>query len=302
MGCGSTHFKIEGKIIKQEKICLEITSNHKNKELSQAQILIQLIVNIRNKIIYEFDNLIYISGACLFKNPTMSHCTKCILFKIASECQGDINKAEFEFKEDPPFFKINPKKFSKETNKIIDSLFEFIIRLRDYKILIKQIDKETPKLMYIVFENKNQISKENIDKINRGIILFKDISKLRNTILMEYRNQMYELVMNKETYSKEINKIGETAFKKKIKDIYEITMLFKDIINENEKNGKNTSDFRFEDLDMYNNIKEAKKIMEKRLEEEKVEDIDSSLLTFSMKRTISVDDIRERDDQKIYTS
>ena len=89
MGCGSPNIRIDGEIVKQENIELDLNKNFKNKELTQAQELIHLITNIRNKIIYEYDNLIYISGACLFKNPNMAHCAKCILFKICSDCEGD---------------------------------------------------------------------------------------------------------------------------------------------------------------------------------------------------------------------
>ena len=58
-------------------------------------------------------------------------------------------------------------------------------------------------------------------------------------------------------------------------------MLFKDILN--DKNWE--EDLIKEEWTMYRNIKEAKKIMEKKLEKEKVEEIDTSLLAFSLKRT-----------------
>ena len=285
MGCGSPNFKVDGEIIKQENIELDLNEHFKNKELTQAQALIRLITNIRNKIIYEYDNLIYISGACLFKNPSMAHCAKCILFKISSDCEGDINNAKLTFREDPPFIKIDSNKLSQETKIILSKLFDFVIRLRDYKILIKQIDKEIPKLMYILYENNNKVSKENLEKINKGIILNKDLSRLRTNILVQYKNQIYELVTNNTIFIKQINKIGEMAYKQNIKDIYEITMLFKDILN--DKNSE--EDLIKEDWAMYRNIKEAKRIMEKKLEKEKVEEIDTSLLTFSLKRTTSYD-------------
>ena len=74
-------------------------------------------------------------------------------------------------------------------------------------------------------------------------------------------------------FCNEINKIGNLAIKKNMKDIYEITMLFKDIINKNDIKYNNK-----EDLIMYNNKNEAKKIMKKKLEKEKVGEIDQSLL------------------------
>lgn len=289
MGCGSTQLRLDGQIIKQEIIELDINNHYKNKELLQAQHLIHLITNLRNKIIYEYDNLIYTTGACLFKNPTITHCTRCILFKISSECKGDLGNAQFTFREDPPFLKVDFDKFSEETNKLLNQLFDFIIKLRDYKIIMKQIDKETPKLMYIVFENNNKISKENLNKINKSISLFKDLYKLRNNLLVEYKNQIYELLMHNENYLKIINEIGKTAYESKITDIYEITMLFKKIsFNENE-----SLFFIKEDWIMNSSINEAKRTMEKKLENEKVEDIDTSLLTFSVNRAINCDTFQE---------
>ena len=284
MGCGSTHLKMDGKIIRQENIELEISDICKNnKDLYQAQSLIHLITNIRNKIIYEYDNLIYISGACLFKNPSISHCTKCILSKVCSESDGDLNNVGFSYREDPPFFKLKLEKFSQETQDLIKKLFEFTIRLRDYKIILKQIDKETPKLIYIVFENNNNESKENINKINKAILLFKDLSKLRTNILIEYKNQIYDLIMGNRIFCNQVNKIGEEAYKNKITDIYDIAMLFKKHINDEDF----ISNVKKEEWAMYNSINEAKKIMEKKLQKEKVEEIASPLLTFSFKKIIN---------------
>ena len=284
MGCGSMHLKMDGKIIRQENIELEISDICKNnKDLYQAQSLIHLITNIRNKIIYEYDNLIYISGACLFKNPSISHCTKCILSKVCSESDGDLNNVGFSYREDPPFFKLKLEKFSQETQDLIKKLFEFTIRLRDYKIILKQIDKETPKLIYIVFENNNNVSKENINKINKAILLFKDLSKLRTNILIEYKNQIYDLIMGNRIFCNQVNKIGEEAYKNKITDIYDIAMLFKKHINDEDF----ISNVKKEEWAMYNSINEAKKIMEKKLQKEKVEEIASPLLTFSFKKIIN---------------
>ena len=287
MGCGNTHIRVGGELIKQENIELNINEQYKNKELTQAQTLIHLITTIRNKIIYEYDNLIYITGACLFKNPTMAHCTKCVLFKICSECQGDLNNANIKFKEDPPYMTINSNNFSTSTNNLIAKLFEFVINLRDYKLILKQLDKETPKLMYIVFDNSNKISKDNLGKINKAITLFKDLTKLRSNILVEYKNQIYDLINDSNRYKEQINKIGALAYKEKISDIYEITMLFKNNMNEF------IDYFIEEEWIMHNNIKEAKRIMEKKLEKEKIEDTKEPFLTYSFRRELSYEDLKE---------
>jgi len=282
MGCGSIDLRVDGKVIKQENIELDINNIYKNKELSQAQSLIKLITILRNNIIYEFDNLIFITGACLFKNPDMSHCTKCILFKICSESEGDIRKTEFIYNEDLPFFKIdNMEKFSQETNDLISKLFAFIGKLRDYKIILRHLDKEMPKLMYIVFENNNKISKENIDKINKAILLFKNLSDFRIKIIKQYKNQISDLAMGNIDFYNQINTIGKLAYEKNITDIYEIVMLCKKNIKEN----KNSIHHNKGEWEMYNDINGAKKNMEKKLQSEKFEDVNSPLLNKNTKES-----------------
>jgi len=282
MGCGSIDLRVDGKVIKQENIELDINNIYKNKELSQAQSLIKLITILRNNIIYEFDNLIFITGACLFKNPDMSHCTKCILFKICSESEGDIRKTEFIYNEDLPFFKIdNMEKFSQETNDLISKLFAFIGKLRDYKIILRHLDKEMPKLMYIVFENNNKISKENIDKINKAILLFKNLSDFRIKIIKQYKNQISDLAMGNIDFYNQINTIGKLAYEKNITDIYEIVMLCKKNIKEN----KNSIHHNKGEWEMYNDINGAKKNMEKKLQIEKFEDVNSPLLNKNTKES-----------------
>ena len=274
MGCTNmTYTKMEGKIIKQEKIELDINKKNKSKELSQAQTLIDIITNLRNKIIYDYDNLIYNTGACIFKFPNIVHCTKCLLFKISSENEGNLNLAEFTFKEDPPFFNINKERISPETQNTLNDLFEFVTNLKDYRIIIKQLDKETPKLMYILFENNNNVSKENLNKINKAISLFHEMAKLRNNILVEYKNQIYDLIISNSNYCVPINKVGKLAIEKNITDKYEIAFLFNELRNDEEF----MKYFNRIDMSSYSSINEAKQIMEKKLKQEKPEENDNYL-------------------------
>lgn len=261
-----TYTKMEGKILKQEIIELEISNNNKSKELLDAQSLILIITNLYNKIIYDYDSLIYNTGACIFKCPNIIHCTKCLFFKISSECDGNLNLVEFVFKEDPPFFTLNRDKISQETKDILDELFAFVTNLKDYRMIIKRLDKETPKLMYIIHENNHNISKENIDKINKSLSLFHELSKLRNEILVKYKNQIYDLIMSNTNYCSPINILGKLAKEKNLRDKYEIVFLFNQL--------KNDVDFiRYfsrEDWNLYSNIDVAKQIMKKKLKEEKL--------------------------------
>ena len=268
MGCTTmTYPTIEGKIIKQEKIELDISNINKGKELSQAQIIINLITNLRNKIIYDLDHLIYVTGACIFKNPNIIHCVKCLFFLISSECEGILNNAEFVYKEDPPFFNINKGKITEETQNILNEFLEFIINLKDYRVIINQLDKELPRLMYILFENNNNISKENLNKIQKAINLFQDLSKMRNNILRDYKNQIYDLMMSNSNFCKPINIIGKLSLEKKIKDKYEIAFLFNQLKDDQDF----IRFFRKEEMALYKNINEAKEIMEKKLRQEKMD-------------------------------
>ena len=284
-----TYTKMEGKIIKQEKIELDINKINKSKELSQAQSLIDLITNLRNKIIYDYDNLIYNTGACIFKFPNIVHCTKCLLFKMSSENAGNLNLAEFVFKEDPPFFDVNKDRISLETQNILTDLFKFVTNLKDYRIIIKQLDKETPKLMYILFENNNNVSKENLNKINKAISLFHELAKLRNSILSEYKNQIYDLIMSNSNYCIPINKIGQLAIEKNITDKYEIAFLFNELKNDNEF----MKYFRRVDMSSYSSVDEAKQIMEKKLKQERRNEIWQYTIMLRSSREIFNKNIQE---------
>ena len=277
MGCTSSYLVVEGKVIKQEKIYLDISQNYKTKELLQAQTLINLITFLRNQIIYYFDKLVYVTGACLYKKPNMSHCVNCILYKISSEFGGDLEKANFSYKEDPPFLKASLENLSIYSQDVLKQIFDFILLLRSYKNIIKQIDKETPKLLYLVFENNDHLSKDNIEKINKAIDLFKDLMKIRSDILQEYKNQVYDLVTCNLAYERRINSVGEYAAKNNISDIYEIAFLKR----------KKIEGLGGDESLMFNDIQWAKKLMENKLKQEIVEDNEFSFLNIIDFRNMS---------------
>ena len=266
MGCTSVNIINEDIKFRQEMINLNIDSNYHKKELIHAQSLINLISRIRNKMIYLYHKLIYDSGACLFINPTIKHCFNSIFYKISSDLKGKLSGEDIEYIEDPPYLKIKTdKNISQKGKNLINQLFSFIIEIKSYKSIIKQIDKETPGLLYLVNENKENISSKNIDNINRGIELFKNTINIRNEIINAYKLQIRDFFTKKEIFIKDYNKIGELAYLDKINDNYEITLLKKDDIKEDDKENQ-----------MYKTIKEGKTIMEKILEREINDDIINS--------------------------
>ena len=263
MGCSSITPMLEEKDLRQETIILDKTDNIEG--LHHAQSLINLITRIRNKIIYLYHKLIYDSGACLYVNPDIIFVLKCILYKISSEFQGHLEQSGLTYKEDPPYLQVgSPCMISKESLELLNQLFDFITELVSYKTIIKQIDKETPELLYLIFENKEKLSKQNAKLINRGIELFKDLIKIRYDILSVFKNQIYEFIQRRNIFCSEINIIGKKACDNKITDIYEIVMLNYKNESDDKKNKKNL---------MYKNIIKGKEVMLQIINEEKDSEI-----------------------------
>ena len=267
MGCSSINSVKEETKFRQEMINLNIDTNYHKKELIHAQSLINLISRIRNKMIYLYHKLIYDTGACLYINPTIKHCFNSIFYKIAYDLEGKLLPEYIEYIEDPPYVKIQKDlTISQKGKDLLNQLFNFIIEIKSYKSIIKQIDKETPGLLYLVNENKENVSAKNIDNINRGIELFKNTINIRNEIINSYKLQIREFFTKKEIFMKDYNKIGQQAHLENIIDHYEIIFLKKDDINENEKENQNENQ-------MYKTIKDGKRSMERILEREINDDI-----------------------------
>lgn len=250
MGCSSPPPSYNNtQIIRQENITLDINSENPSEDLSHAQSLINLITLVRNNIIYKYHQIIYKSGACVYKSPTIVNCIKSIFYKISSELGGQFEKIGAKIIEDPPYLRIFPEKeISQVTQDLLQEFLGFIIKLTYYQKFFKQIDKETAQLFYLIHEDK-EISEENVKKINQGLYLFKDMIKLRYTVLKKYREEMSEFSHRNYGYCNRINIIGKKAYEKKITDIYEICMLEK----ENSTNNG----------EMFKNVQQAKSFMEK---------------------------------------
>ena len=263
MGCSSVNSVEEDIKLRQKNIFLNTNSIHHKKDLIHAQSLINLISRIRNKMIYLYHKLIYDTGACLYLNPTIAHCLKSVLYKVSCDLEGKLENSGLEYFEDPPYLKLTKKsKIKIETNDLITELFNFIIEIKNYKTIIKQIDKETPGLLYLIFENKENVSSENIDNINKGIDLFKEMTNLRMGIINKYKLQIREFIYRNDEFIRNINFIGKKAYESNISDIYEINFLNREI-NDNANM-------------MYKSIKEAKKNIEKIMKEEKNDEIINS--------------------------
>ena len=247
MGCSNATSVLENYNLQQtKKINLIINENEKN--LNDVQNLIFLIIKIRNRIIYQYHKLIYSCAACLYYKPSITRCLRNIFFKISCELKGKFEECKIDYIENIPYIQILNENLSNEINEKINELLNFIIELNDYKILIDKIDKESPQLFYLEFENKDNISDKNIKKIHFSIQLFEQLKKIRQKLLKEYKEEIYFLFKNKKIYcDKIINIIGLDAYNKGLNDIYEIGIL-------NNRNDKRASD----NEQMYNKIENAK--------------------------------------------
>ena len=236
MGCSNTMIFENRKELQQSKINLTFTSNHLKKELQHAQVIISLITKIRNRIIYLYHKIIYSSAACIYDYPSITFALRNIFYKISADFKGDLLASNLTYIEDPPYLQCRGfDLLSEQAKEKLQEIFDFIVEIRGYKQIIKQIDKDTPELLFLVFENKEFISEENGKKINDSMELFKEMVKLRYNILESYKNQIYNFVTKTEIYCKNINKIGKEAFKRGYKDIYEIALLKKnEIIDQNQ--------------------------------------------------------------------
>ena len=160
---GFTSFTSASEINEYQQEIIELDMSNNIKELSHAGSLINLITHIRNKIIYLYHKLIYDTGACIFVKPTIVHCLKCIFYKVSSELEGNLKKADISHKEYPPYLKLSTVvTLSEQSYSLLNELFNFIIELTSYKTIIKQIGKETPELLYLIYETKNKLSSKNI--------------------------------------------------------------------------------------------------------------------------------------------
>ena len=129
MGCCSST-RGEGFFEQSKPINLSLIDN--GNELKQAQILISLIIKIRNRIIYIYHKLIYLTGACLYIKPSISHCIKNIFYKISREFNGNFENCDIQYYEDPPYLKFNMSILSDDTKEKIKELFDFIKEIRGY--------------------------------------------------------------------------------------------------------------------------------------------------------------------------
>lgn len=114
----------------------------------------------------------------------------------------------------------------------------------------------------MIYEENEKLSKKNIQKINQGIYLYKNIIKIKINILNLYKSEILEFSIRNYGYCNRINLIGKFTYENKITDIYEISMLEKELNKESTNNTYNSF--------MFKNVNQAKKIWKKIIERKKI--------------------------------
>jgi len=297
MGCSTTSTLENQKELQQAKIDLSFSSKSLQNELQHAQVIISLITKIRNRLIYLYHKLIYSSAACVYSYPSITFVLRNIFYKISADFKGDLLASNIMYIEDPPYLQCQSiELLSQQAKELLQELFDFMVEIIGYKQIIKQIDKETPELLFLIFEKKDVISEQNSKKLNEAVELFDKLTKLRINIIKAYKDQVYFYVTKTNMYCHGINKIGKEAFKRGFFDIYEIAMLKKnEIIEENIKLKKIVINKEMTNTNNQNNNENKKKENDEEEEEIKFKEFDKKEIE-SIKtkmETIIKNDIKE---------
>ena len=277
MGCGACRIifeensdsPLDAKLIK-----LRSSNSFKMSEIEmlnelydKASITIEMIELMRETIIDKLDELIYNTGACVFHNPDIITCIRCVLWKISASSEGNIKKAELKLLDEEPFIQINGEnKFDPNTRLIINLLINYISEVYSLKNQIKKIDQNLPKLVYIITENnenylfgarkdadeenennpsifktsnESQIEifnliRNNNSKIKRAMNLFPDLVRLHGLTFGKIRYE-FSIYKNNLDYLINIDKVGVEVYSKNIEDIHEISFYSRNIINVKRK-------------------------------------------------------------------
>lgn len=226
--------------------------------IERAKNIVISINKLRKNIMNDYYNMILKSGACVYVNPTITHCIKCLFYKISVEFNGNLDKINLRYIEDPPYMSLNTSTLSEDTKERVNYLFNFIITVRNYKVILNLLDKDIPELIYLIHEDsESTISDSTKERIKKAIASFHEIIKVRNLILKQIKDEIYFYITRNELYCKSINAFGREAIKQNITDIHEIAMLHNQI-------SKTEQDIPPEKL--FSNVNQAKKTINELIE------------------------------------
>jgi hypothetical protein len=216
-------------------------------EVSKLKLFCQSVEEVRHAIIDEKDNISLSTGACSYKkNQTnIEKCIKSISWKLSSEVLGKLSTSDFNFLNESSLFTIsNESKFSKDSRQAVTSIYNYIVRVEKLKERLLELNNQKMFANNIIINlqkvfniNNNIPFKKNCDNVNKSIEVLNKLEMEREKTIIENRNGINYLI-NESNYE-EINRIGFTSSKKKIKIPHYITWNFisKEERHKNEDHG-----------------------------------------------------------------
>lgn len=274
MGCGAyriifednTDTPLDWSLTKVPKDCQWMNESEielMNSYYTKAQLIIEMVEDLRETIIDSLDELIMLTGAYVFTNPNIILCIKCVLWKVSADNKGNLKQSEISFYDDEPYFQIRGGSITPETTRIISNLVTYISNFFSIKNQIKHTDLKIPELIYIISEkfenfihdksieknklenfypkkslspiNKNklkpkylQIIQDNNIKIKKTVDLFPDLIAIYNENLEKVKYEFF-LILKDPRYITNIDKVGEYAISKSLYNIVEIAFNSKNV-------------------------------------------------------------------------
>ena len=181
----------------------------KNSKISSLIIrsseILKKYESIRRKLIDELDEIIFKTGAYIFKYPLPLHCFKLLMFKLAIRSKGNLEVYNITFLDDPPFVQMENVENCFEYKRIL----AYIISLSYLKTTLKELENDLPELFYLI--NEVDIFESNKKCINDGINLLVIMKKFNTLSLSGFRNEVFSLLVKKNNYDEQLKLIVENA-------------------------------------------------------------------------------------------
>lgn len=210
-----------------------------NSIFDRASDIMKLIEKQRENVIDKFDQVILATGASVYINPNISHCLRCLLFKIAYDLNGDIQSANITHIEDTPYISIVKHNLQPDTIEAIDLFFNYIEDVNRSKLAISQIENIISELIYFLNENEFPeipIIEDNKKKIDNAVKVFPQIKQFITNLLQKYQYELYLFLIKNKSYSERVDFIGKEARrekeKDKMKDIHQVAYIYKRVMKE----------------------------------------------------------------------
>jgi hypothetical protein len=237
MGCGASRDGLTG---------IETPINHVMKTVGISSIddvftplspIIKELENIRVSLIDGQDELLELTGAAVYKEPSLAKIILCILQKISCDCGGDIKKSGISIVLEKPYFTIGDKKHRDDFADILKQITEYIEGLISLEESIKNITERITELAGTIPERtsgmidevKSSASSDPLGVVKKISTITKNSNKASIAVKRAAEisvfaaQQLVQLkdfvtIFNDETRIASINDIGKKSHERKLKD------------------------------------------------------------------------------------